>query len=51
LITEYAFGVSYNWLDAKKFNKDFFEFVSQQSYAFIWRHREARSRSLTISCH
>lgn len=27
LITEYAFGVSYNWLDAPEFNKDFFSFV------------------------
>lgn len=27
LITEYAFGVSFNWLDAPEFNNMFFEFV------------------------
>jgi hypothetical protein len=30
LIAEYAFGISYNWLDAPEFNKSFFHFVSTQ---------------------
>ena len=28
LITEYAFGISYNWLDAPKFNHRFFDFIT-----------------------
>lgn len=28
LITEYAFGISYNWLDAPKFNRFFFDFIT-----------------------
>ena len=27
LIAEYAFGISYNWLEAPEFNKSFFHFV------------------------
>ena len=35
LIAEYAFGISYNWLEAEEFNKSFFEMVCAISETLV----------------